>query len=83
MSTHSVAEAKARLSALLDEVEAGGHVAITRRGRLVAQLVPAPSDAEFGWDALMAWAACGAPPNHRPPQEAELTVEAMREADLL
>jgi prevent-host-death family protein len=35
----SVAEAKARLSGLLDAVEAGESVVITRRGRSVAQLV--------------------------------------------
>jgi prevent-host-death family protein len=36
----SVAEAKARLSSLLDAVEAGQPVVITRRGRSIAQLVP-------------------------------------------
>ncbi|TCZ56772.1 type II toxin-antitoxin system Phd/YefM family antitoxin [Roseicella aquatilis] len=35
----SVAEAKARLSALLDAVEAGEEVTITRHGRPVARLV--------------------------------------------
>ena len=34
-------EAKARILALLDEVEAGEEVEITRHGRLVARLVPA------------------------------------------
>ncbi len=42
-------EAKNRLSALLDQVEQGGEVVITRRGRAVARLVPisgtAPQDA--------------------------------------
>ena len=35
-------EAKARLSELLDKVEAGETVVITRRGRAVARLVPEP-----------------------------------------
>jgi prevent-host-death family protein len=35
-----VFEAKNKLSALLDEVETGAEIAITRRGRLVARLVP-------------------------------------------
>lgn len=35
-----VVEAKARFSALLAEVEAGGEVEITRRGKVVARLVP-------------------------------------------
>jgi len=39
--TVSATEAKARILALLDEVEAGEEVEITRHGRLVARLVPA------------------------------------------
>lgn len=38
--TVSVAEAKAHLSELLDAVEKGEHVQITRRGKPVADLVP-------------------------------------------
>ena len=34
-------EAKNQLSALLDQVERGGEVVITRRGKPVAKLVPA------------------------------------------
>lgn len=34
-------EAKAKILALLDEVEAGEEIEITRHGRLVARLVPA------------------------------------------
>ncbi|HMR34470.1 MAG TPA: type II toxin-antitoxin system Phd/YefM family antitoxin [Geminicoccaceae bacterium] len=40
MRTVGVFEAKNRLTALLDEVEGGGEVLITRRGRPVARLVP-------------------------------------------
>lgn len=36
----SVAEAKAHLSEILDAVEKGEHVEITRRGKPVADLVP-------------------------------------------
>ena len=39
MRTVGVAEAKAQLSALLDAVEAGDEVVITRRGQAVARLV--------------------------------------------
>ncbi|MCU0839664.1 MAG: type II toxin-antitoxin system prevent-host-death family antitoxin [Rhodospirillales bacterium] len=41
-------EAKNTLSALLDQVEKGAEITITRRGRPVARLVPArsPVDAE-------------------------------------
>ena len=45
MHTVGVFEAKNRLTALLDEVEEGGEVLITRRGKPVARLVPA--DAGF------------------------------------
>ncbi len=41
MHTVGVFEAKNQLTALLDEVEGGGEVVITRRGKPVARLVPA------------------------------------------
>ncbi|WP_159718485.1 type II toxin-antitoxin system Phd/YefM family antitoxin [Geminicoccus flavidas] len=41
MEQVSVFEAKNRLSALLDQVEQGRPVTITRRGRPIARLVPA------------------------------------------
>ena len=43
MKTVGLAEAKAQLSALLDAVEAGDEVLITRRGLAVARLIPARS----------------------------------------
>ena len=41
MQSVGVFDAKNRLTALLDEVEAGREIVITRRGRPVARLVPA------------------------------------------
>ena len=41
MDTVNLAQAKARLSELLDKVEAGQEVVITRRGKAVAHLSPA------------------------------------------
>lgn len=41
MDQISVFDAKNRLSALLDQVERGEEITITRRGRPVARLVPA------------------------------------------
>ena len=38
--TVGVFEAKNRLTALLDEVEGGGEVIITRRGKPIARLAP-------------------------------------------
>ena len=40
MHTVGVFEAKNRLTALLDEVEGGGEVIITRRGKPIARLTP-------------------------------------------
>ena len=40
MATISLADAKAHLSALVDQAEAGVSIAITRRGKPVAQLGP-------------------------------------------
>ena len=40
MKNVSVVEVKARLSALLAEVEAGEEIAVTRHGKVVARLVP-------------------------------------------
>jgi prevent-host-death family protein len=43
MKVVTLAAAKAKLSALLDEVEKGGSVAISRRHRVVAEVRPAGS----------------------------------------
>jgi len=43
MHTVGVFEAKNRLTALLDEVEGGGEVIITRRGKPIARLAPLES----------------------------------------
>lgn len=40
MDSYSIADAKARLSELVDRVDAGETVEITRRGKLVARLEP-------------------------------------------
>ncbi|MES2076757.1 MULTISPECIES: type II toxin-antitoxin system Phd/YefM family antitoxin [Rugamonas] len=54
MHTFTLAQAKAQLSRLIDMVEAGEDVTITKRGRAVVRLVPSspprqqlPSLAEF------------------------------------
>ncbi|MFM7273675.1 MAG: type II toxin-antitoxin system Phd/YefM family antitoxin [Gammaproteobacteria bacterium] len=50
-----MANAKAHLSELLEVVESGGEVVITRRGKPVAQLVPLEEVRPFDWDALREW----------------------------
>lgn len=52
MTTASISETKAKLSALLDRVKAGESVTITDRGVPVAQIVPLPAG-EVDWDARM------------------------------
>jgi prevent-host-death family protein len=53
MRSVGLAEAKAQLSALLDAVESGDEVVITRRGQPVARLVrERPAPAEQG---LLSW----------------------------
>lgn len=58
MRSYSLAEAKAHLSELIDRVEAGETVAITRRGKLVAHVAPAERPLEpIDVDALAALTA--------------------------
>ncbi len=57
MTTYSVAEAKAKLSALIDEAAGGAPVVITKHGRpivelkpIVNKLPPGPmTEADFEW----------------------------------
>ena len=53
MTTASISEAKAKLSALLDRVKAGETVTITDRGVPVAQIVPLNGASEVDWDARL------------------------------
>ena len=53
MPTYTLAQAKAHLSALLDQVEAGETVTITRRGKLVARVQsPEPTRRKIELDEL-------------------------------
>jgi prevent-host-death family protein len=51
MDTVNLFDAKNRLSALVDQVEEGREVTITRRGKPVARLVPMVSQSEQGQKA--------------------------------
>lgn len=57
MGAYSVAEAKARLSEILTQVEAGQEVTITRRGQAVAAIVPfrARQRKAIDWKAIEAF----------------------------
>jgi len=52
--TITLAEAKAHLSALITEAEAGAEITVTRHGRPVARIIGAPRDVartpgDWGW----------------------------------
>ena len=58
MVTVSLAQAKARLSELLDKVEAGEEVVVTRHGRAVARISPAAKPKKpIDYDKLAAFRA--------------------------
>jgi len=52
MDTVSVYDAKARFSELVDRAQAGRATTITKRGRVVARLVPAGDEDERPWMTL-------------------------------
>ena len=52
MDTVNLFDAKNRLSALLDQVEAGQEITITRRGKPVARLVPVADRNARGREAV-------------------------------
>lgn len=53
MRTLSLAETKAHLSAVIDEVAAGEEIVITRRGRPVARIVPESATASADTVAVL------------------------------
>jgi prevent-host-death family protein len=76
MHSYSLADAKAHLSELIDRVEAGETVAITRGGKLVARVTPAePDRPAIDLDALARL--------RNGMTMSTLTVEEMRRHDLL
>lgn len=78
MSTVNLADAKARLSALVDRVQAGETIDITRRGRTVARLVAvARPRKRIDLATLKALTAAMSPQDER----ASDFVRSMREGD--
>jgi len=78
MRSFSVAQAKAQLSALLDAVEAGEDVEITRRGRAVARLTAPEQAADLSFDLNAFLAAATSQPMHDGPA-ADTFIENLRE----
>jgi len=78
MRSFSVAQAKAQLSALLDAVEAGEDVEITRRGRPVARLTAPEQAADLSFDLNAFLAAATRQPMHDGPA-ADTFIKNLRE----
>lgn len=78
MDAVTLAEAKAHLSELVDRVEAGASIAITRRGKPVARLT-APERPRQPIDAALLQALTGTLPPQE--QDAANLVAAMRVGD--
>jgi len=78
MDTISLADAKAHLSELVDRVEAGESIDITRRGRPVARLVAAAAPRKPIDPALLRAVTESLPPQT---EEAADLVRSMRDGD--
>jgi prevent-host-death family protein len=80
MGTHSVAEAKNRLSSLIDQAMRGEEVVITRHGRPVVALRPLSAEPSPLTDQDVEWLA-----KHRvgsmPSEDAATLVRRMRDED--
>jgi prevent-host-death family protein len=78
MNAINLADAKAHLSELVDRVEAGDSIEITRRGKPVALLTAVAQPRKpINVEALRALSAAMPPPS----QSADALVRAMREGD--
>ena len=78
MSTVSLADAKAHLSELVDRVEAGETIDITRQGRPVARLAAAASPRQPIDLAALQKLTAGMAPQE---PDAEALVRSMRDSD--
>ncbi len=77
MQSHSVAEVKSGLSAILKSIQKGDTAVITRRGKPVARIVPENQDSSpFDYAALRAYI-------NEKPVATGMTVADMRAADML
>ena len=74
----SLAEAKAHLSELVDRVEAGDSIAITRRGKPVAQLTTVAAPRKRIDLAMLKTLTAAMPPQTR---DAADVVRSMRDSD--
>lgn len=75
MRTYTVADAKAHLSAVLAEVEAGSEVVITRRGLAVARIIREPQAVPADFDLAELFAFVDSQPMHSGNAVAELRAQ--------
>jgi prevent-host-death family protein len=81
MSTHSVAEAKSKLSDLIDRALKGEAVVITRHGHPVVELKPVVKPQKRITLEEIAWIDKHRVRNKMPPQDAGTFVSEMRDED--
>jgi antitoxin (DNA-binding transcriptional repressor) of toxin-antitoxin stability system len=81
MDTHSVVEAKNRLSDLIDRAQQGETVVITRHGRPVAELRAIPAPARPITRADLAWLAARRVVRRSATDDAGTLVSRMRDEE--
>jgi len=81
MSTHSVAEAKNKLSELIDRALSGEDVVITRHGHPVVELKPVPKPARPVTAADLDWLKAHRVGRVSPTEDAGTLVSRMRDED--
>ena len=81
MSTHSVAEAKNKLSELIDRALRGEDIVITRHGRPVVELRAVENSVRTMTPADLEWLAQRRVPLDNPSLNAAQLVSAMRDED--
>ena len=80
MGAYSVAETKAQLSALLQAVELGEEITITRRGVAVAVLSPIKKAASIDWERIRACQQRTRPAKKTKPRDWTAMVRNMRDS---
>lgn len=81
MSTHSLMEARSRLSDLIDRARHGEAVVITRHGKPVAELRALPTEARHVTQADLAWLDARRVPRRNPAEDAGVQLRRLRDQD--
>jgi antitoxin (DNA-binding transcriptional repressor) of toxin-antitoxin stability system len=81
MSTHSLVEAKTRLSDLIDRAQQGEPVVITRHGKPVAELRALPAEGRRMTPADLAWLDAHRVPRRNAAEDAGALLCRMRDEE--